>query len=74
MQDEPPAELVGQTDTGSPPGPAHPEEMKGTVTWRLGRFAEVTATGRTTPAGLVSAALLAGAIMIPLAWMIRRRR
>ena len=52
----------------------HPEEMKGTVTFNLGRFATVTATGRATPAGLVAAALLAGAILIPLGWMIRRRR
>ena len=52
----------------------HPEEMTGTVTFNLGRFATMTATGRATPAGLVAAALLAGAILIPLGRMLRRRR
>ncbi|PPQ27160.1 hypothetical protein CCS01_28010 [Rhodopila globiformis] len=72
MQDATPASDQDVTDrqTAAP----HPEEMKGTVTFNLGRFATMTATGRATPAGLVSAALLAGVILIPLAWMIRRRR
>jgi hypothetical protein len=52
----------------------HPEEMRGRVTFSLGDMATVTAAGRATPAGLVSAALLVGAIMIPIAWMVRRRR
>jgi hypothetical protein len=33
----------------------HPEEMKGTVEFNLGNLATVTATGRTTPAGLIGA-------------------
>ena len=52
----------------------HPEEMKGTVEFRLGSLATVTATGRTTPAGLIGAAVLVSAVLIPLAMMIRRRR
>jgi hypothetical protein len=52
----------------------HPEEMKGTVEFKLGNFATVTATGRTTPAGLIGAAVLVSAVLIPLAVTIRRRR
>jgi hypothetical protein len=52
----------------------HPEEMKGTVEFKLGNLATVTATGRTTPVGLIGAAALASAVLIPLAMMIRRRR
>ena len=52
----------------------HPEEMKGTVELKLGNLATVTATGRTTPAGLIGAAVLVSAVLIPLAMMIRRRR
>jgi hypothetical protein len=52
----------------------HPEEMKGTVEFKLGNFATVTAKGRTTPAGLIGAAALVSAVLIPLAMMIRRRR
>ncbi len=52
----------------------HPEEMKGTVTFKLGSMASVTATGRATPAGLISAALLACAILVPLVLLGRRHR
>lgn len=52
----------------------HPEEMKGAFEFRLGRFASVTATARATPAGLVSAALLAAAVLLPLVWVMRRMR
>jgi hypothetical protein len=52
----------------------HPEEMKGAVEFKLGNFATMTATGRTTPAGLIGAAVLVSAVLIPLAMMIRRRR
>ncbi|HEX4366236.1 MAG TPA: hypothetical protein VH023_05370 [Rhodopila sp.] len=54
--------------------PTHPEEMKGTIAFKLGNLATVTATGRTTPAGLIGAAVLVSAVLIPLALMIRRRR
>jgi hypothetical protein len=48
--------------------------MKGTIAFKLGNLATVTATGRTTPAGLIGAAVLVSAVLIPLALMIRRRR
>lgn len=52
----------------------HPEEMKGTVEFRLGRVASVTASGRATPAGLATAALLVTAILLPFAWLLKRGR
>jgi hypothetical protein len=51
----------------------HPEEMKGTVEFKLGNLATITATGRTTPAGLICAAVFVSAVLIPVAMMIRRR-
>jgi hypothetical protein len=51
----------------------HPEEMKGTVEFKLGNLATVTATGRATPAGLIGAAVLVSAVLIPLAMMRRCR-
>jgi hypothetical protein len=61
---------------GAPSGTAapHPEEMRGEVTVSLFDMATMTASGRTTPAGLISAALLMGVIMLPILWMVRRRR
>ena len=55
-----------------PTAAPHPEEMKGTVTFSLGEWGSVTATARATPAGLVSAALLACALLIPLVIVTRR--
>ncbi|HEY0184889.1 MAG TPA: hypothetical protein VGC09_18975 [Rhodopila sp.] len=52
----------------------HPEEMKGTVEMKFGKLATITASGRTTPAGLISAAVLVSVVLIPLAMMIRSRR
>jgi hypothetical protein len=54
--------------------PSHPEEMKGAVELKFGKLAAMTATGRTTPAGLIGAALLVSAVLIPLVIMTRRRR
>ena len=50
----------------------HPEEMKGTVTFNLGNWASITATGRATPAGLICAAVLASAVVIPVLMTARR--
>lgn len=54
--------------------PSHPEEMKGTIELKFGKLGTITATGRTTPAGLIGAAVLVSAVLIPLAVMIRRCR
>ncbi len=71
--DEPLASVAGE-DSGSPTAAPHAEEMKGTVELRFGRFASMTATGRATPAGLVSAALLVAAVLFPLTLIVRRVR
>ncbi|HET6605721.1 MAG TPA: hypothetical protein VFG62_03580 [Rhodopila sp.] len=68
MTDQP----VDPETTDAPP--SHPEEMKGTVEINFGRLATMTATGRTTPAGLIGAALLVSSVLIPLVIMTRRRR
>jgi hypothetical protein len=62
------------SDQATDKPPTHPEEMKGTVEFKLGNLATVTATGRTTPAGLIGAAMLVSAGLISLAMTIRRRR
>jgi hypothetical protein len=60
---------VAETPTAAP----HPEEMKGTVTFSLGKLVSVTASGRATPAGLISAALLVIAVLVPISRALRRR-
>jgi hypothetical protein len=65
---------TGQADLDSVTAALHPEEMKGTVTFKLGNFASITATGRATPAGLISAALLVCAVLVPVLGVVRRRR
>ncbi|MGE0221640.1 MAG: hypothetical protein AB7F35_06635 [Acetobacteraceae bacterium] len=63
-----------QAAMDSPTAAPHPEEMRGTVTCRIGNFASMTATGRATPAGLISAALLVCAILVPTLALLRRRK
>ena len=72
MSDEIPP--TDQADPDSTTAAPHPEEMKGTVTCKLGNFASMTATGRATPAGLISAALLVCAVLVPVLGFVRRRR
>jgi hypothetical protein len=57
----------------SPTAAPHPEEMKGTVTATFGKYASFTATGRTTPAGVISVAILTLAVFLPLIALSRRR-
>lgn len=52
---------------------AHPEEMKASVTLRIGDKVSLSATARATPAGLVASALIVTAAMVPLIWITRRR-
>lgn len=51
----------------------HPEEIKASVTLRLGP-ASVTAAARTTPAGLVTAGILVSAILLSLVPLVRAAR
>jgi hypothetical protein len=72
MSDEvPPTEHV---DLESMTAAPHPEEMKGTVIFKLGNMASITATGRATPAGPISAALPVCAVLVPILGVARRRR
>ncbi len=52
----------------------HPEEMRGTVRLRIGKWMSVDATARATPAGFVALALLVTAIAAPLLIARKRRR
>ena len=49
----------------------HPEEMKATVDLRLGKSVSIRMTARATPAGLVAAAMLVSALVIPMVWLAR---
>ncbi len=50
---------------------AHPEEMRGMVELRITDHVALRASVRTTPAGLVGAAILLSAILVPV--MLNRR-
>lgn len=68
------AELASEpVETASSATP-HPEEMRATVNIAIGRSVMITATARTTPAGLVTAALLVVAILVPMIWLAGPRR
>jgi len=60
---------IGASSTAAP----HPEEMNGSITFRLGNLTSITIAGRATPAGLATAALLACAILVPLLRVVRAR-
>jgi hypothetical protein len=57
----------------APNGLRHPEEMKGSVVFKFGKLASMKVKGRTTPAGLIAAALLMAAIMVPVVFIVRKR-
>jgi hypothetical protein len=47
--------------------------MKATIDLTIGRSVTIKASARATPAGLLTAALLAAAILIPMIWLTRTR-
>ncbi len=51
----------------------HPEEMKASVTVQIGKAVTISASARTTPAGLVCTALLVAATLVPVVMLVRRR-
>jgi hypothetical protein len=67
---EPDSEFSDPSPTASP----HPEEMRATVELRVSEHVTLRATARMTPAGLVAAALLLTAILVPVMWGMRQRR
>src|SRR5438046_831411 len=54
--------------------PAHPEEIRAKVKLRLGKRSRLNATLRTTPAGLVTAAIMTAAIFLSIAALVRAAR
>jgi hypothetical protein len=44
----------------------HPEELKATLDMAIGNAVSVKASVRTTPAGLVGAAILTAAVLLPI--------
>jgi hypothetical protein len=54
-------ETEAHSETASP----HPEEMKATLDVAIGNAVSIKASVRTTPAGLIGAAILAAAVLFP---------
>ena len=58
----------------SPAPLPHPEEMKGSIALRIGRQTVVECSGRTTPAGLISAGIALAAIIAAFGYVARAAR
>ncbi|MFG1299712.1 hypothetical protein V5F49_07935 [Xanthobacter sp. V3C-3] len=58
----------------APSAPYHPEEMKATWEFKLGRSVTIQATARWTPAGVVTAGIAASAVLLSLAALARASR
>ena len=67
------AERDSETGYHSATAAVHPEELRATVELRVGQLISIKARTRTTPAGLVTVALLISAILIPLVWRGKAR-
>ena len=67
---EPITQTAGH-DAGSP---SHPEEIRADVDFRIGNSVSLKATVRTTPAGLVTAGLMVGAIVLSVTVLVRAVR
>ena len=67
---EPITQAVGQAASV----PAHPEEIRAKVKLRLGKRSRLNAILRTTPAGLVTAGIMAAAIFVSIAALVRAAR
>ncbi|AWN44747.1 hypothetical protein DK389_23355 [Methylobacterium durans] len=65
---------ASEAELASATAAPHPEEMRATVDLTIGQSIAFRATARATPAGLVSAALLVAATLVPLVWLARTRR
>jgi hypothetical protein len=57
----------------APAGAAQPEEIKGSVELRITDHVTLRATIRTTPTGLIGAATLLAAVLVPVMWGRRPR-
>lgn len=68
---------IEQTARRAVPGndaPPHPEEMKAKIKLRAGKRVLVTATARTTPAGLISVGVMVAAILLSTAVLVHAAR
>lgn len=65
------AEGAGSIDPGAAEILAHPEEIKATVNLRIGDRALLSASARTTPAGLVAAGVMVSLILVSVAFLVR---
>jgi hypothetical protein len=66
---------ITQTTRHATNTPMHPEEMRASVNLRIGDSISLTAMARTTPAGLVTAGIMASSIVLAVAaliWAVRR--
>jgi hypothetical protein len=54
--------------------PVHPEEIRAALKLRLGKRGRLTATLRTTPAGLVTAGIMTAAIFLSITALVRATR
>ena len=54
--------------------PAHPEELKATYDYRIGKSISLQGTARMTPAGLVALAIAVSSILLSTAALIRAKR
>ncbi len=72
MQDtsEPIEQDEHEVETAAP----HPEEMKASVHLQIGNLVSLRATGRTTPAGIVSATLFLAVLVGAFIWLSPSRR
>lgn len=66
-----PIALTEGQDTGSL---IHPEEIRASVDFRIGNSVSLKAAVRTTPAGLVTAGLMVGAIVLSITVLLRATR
>jgi hypothetical protein len=67
---EPITQTAGH-DAGSP---IHPEEIRARVDFRIGNSVSLKATVRTTPAGLVTAGIMAAGIVLSITALVRAVR
>ncbi|HEV7326896.1 MAG TPA: hypothetical protein VGN91_17700 [Bosea sp. (in: a-proteobacteria)] len=58
----------------SPAALPHPEEMKGSIALRIGRQTVLECSGKTTPAGLISAGVALAAIVVAFGFVARAAR
>jgi hypothetical protein len=67
-------ELTTATEETSAGAPAHPEEIRASVEFRIGNSVSLNATVRTTPAGLVTAGVMVAAIVLSVTALVRAIR